>query len=605
MLKIFILITLWFASCKPLVESQVQTNSAEGSSLEELKRYYRYNVEFGTSFSISNLKKFETRLTKAIDNNPQQHELRKIRHKVRGFIIQLLTCAKPKKDDDPDRYSTAINDQSLCSLIAHKLQAMTPQIIDIEQIDEDFYYQVFLAGKYHVNKVLSTDKQQLYRDLLVAIARTNDASMEKYSSMWPFAKIDWFMECQQANMRSINASQRMMSIPSIESLQKNSHCQQLKGHVPQALAFDQQVLVYPNIEALTDHLRHYVMRLNVLRYAINKQLRLKSKDPAVKKESIFWVIRDVIHMTEFKNHEIVKLYELYYATLIEVAQQRLLPILLAIYQHQLYLNPKGRLFGLTMPRHDELKYPNQEMVQRSIGTITNKLASHYLQITEARENRQEIKDEHIYKQLIHNEIAAAQIILQNPRHAFAANHLIHVYQNKFRTPKWLQNLKSWSHRLDIIMIPASIIGSIVAAKYMKSLVPVITNAAIAINFFWIASATADTVVAFRRYQIVERALISGTSIDARRGIAYANELKDKINGAIVAVGLGGGLTIKALKLANKTVADKKAHKWAVATDISAALLSELPTGGELNILGDFTDGTTDKEEHNKNEKSNN
>ena len=594
LIKIVLLITFGFAACKPLGESQIQTNSADSISFEEFNREYIRSVEEGTSFSINTLKKFELRLTKAIDNNPQQHltELRKIRHKVRGFIIQLLTCGNPKKSD---RYKTEINDQNLCSLIAHKLQAMTPQIIDSERIDEDFYYQVFLAGKYDINKPLPADKQRLYRDLLEAIARINDASMEKYSSMLPFAKIDWFNECQRANMRPIDAGQRIMSVPSVESLQKDSRCQQLKGHAPQALAFDQQVLVYPNIETLIDHLRYYVMRLNVIRHKINKILRLKSKDPAVKKESFLWVVRDVIHMTDFDSEGgIVKLHESYYATLIEVAQQRLLPILLDIYRHRLYLNPKGRLFGFAMVRHDELKYPDQETVQRAVKTITNKVASHYLRINEARNNKQQLKDKEIFQWLIHNEIAAAQIILQNPQHALVANHLIHVYQDKFQTPKWLQNLKTWSHRLDIIMIPASIIGSILAAKFAPPLAPAITNASIAVNFFWIASATADTVVAFRRYQIIERALVSGTSVDAKRGVAYANEFKSKIDGAVVSVGLGGGLTIKALQLAGK-----KAGKWATTTDISAALLSELPTGGELDILGNFNDGTTHKEEHNK------
>ena len=142
------------------------------------------------------------------------------------------------------------------------------------------------------------------------------------------------------------------------------------------------------------------------------------------------------------------------------------------------------------------------------------------------------------------------------------------------------------------MIPVAVIGSIVAAKYAPPLAPAITDAAIAINLFWIASATADQVVAFNRYRTVERSLVSGVSIDAKRGIVYAEDLRKKTQGAMISLGLGGGLTIKALQLAvNKA-------KWATTIDILAALVSEGEAADGLNISGGFTEGATYQEEHN-------
>lgn len=589
MLKnILLVIITWFVGCKPLTESQVQTNSDETNYLAGFDRRHNVYLQTGSMFDINELKTLEAALTKVIANKPQQHiELRKMRHKVRNFIMMLLTCTKSEEESN----DLMIDSERLCGLVASKLQAMDYQVIDIEQADENFYYRDFLSNKYDINKPTTTAKQQLYRDLLEAIARTNDASMEKYNSMLPFANINWFNQCQESNTKKINPATRTYSAPSVQGLQKNDNCQQLKGHIPQALVFDQEVTAYPDIDALIDHLRYYVMRLNVIRSRINQLLRKKSNDPAIKKENIFFV-RDIIHMTDFGNPDIRKLHELYYATLVEIAQQRLLPILLHSYRHKLYLNPKGRMFGLTMVRHDELEYPDREKVQSAIRANTRNLINHYLLVTEARNNDQQVTDKKIFQWLIHNEIAVAQIMLQHPRHVLAANHLLHVYQDSFSAPKWLQRFKTWSYRLDIIMVPVAIVGSILAAKYAPPLAPAITNAAIAINLFWIASATADQVVAFNRYRTVERSLVSGTSIDVKRGIVYAKDLKEKTQGAIISLGLGGGLTIKALQLAAKQA------KWATTIDITAALVSEGEATDGLNILGGYTEGATYQEEHN-------
>ena len=590
MLKNLLLVIItWFVSCKPLTESQIQTNSAEIKSFADFNWEYNYRLIGSRLFDINKLKTFEADLTKAIDNKTQQQiELRKMRHKVRNFIMLLLTCTKPEEEE---KVFFMIDEGRLCGLVASKLQAMDYSIIDIEQADEDFYYREYLSDKYDINKPTTVAKQQLYRDLLEAIARTNDASMEKYNSMFPFTNINWFNQCQQLNMRKTNPAGRIYSAPSVEGLQKNDNCQQLKGHVPQALVFDQEVTVYPDIDALIDHLRYYVVRLNVIRDRINQQLRKKSEDPAIKKEN-FLFVRDVIHMTDFANAPVRELHELYYTTLVEIAQQRLLPILLHIYRHKLYLSTKGRMFGLAMVRHDELKYPDREKVQSAIRASITNLVKHYLLVTEARKNDQQVTDKKIFQWLIHNEIAVAQIILQHPQHALVASHLLHVYQDSFSTPKWLQRFKTWSYRLDIIMIPVAVIGSIVAAKYAPPLAPAITNAAIAINLFWIASATADQVVAFNRYRTVERSLVSGVSIDAKRGIVYAEDLRKKTQGAMISLGLGGGLTIKALQLAvNKA-------KWATTIDILAALVSEGEAADGLNISGGFTEGATYQEEHN-------
>lgn len=577
-MKFILLIILLTVACKQVIdESQIHTDNTS-EIIASLETDYEMEVLVGSKIELTEIRNLENSLTEAINNHPHADNLRKMRHKVRSIIVLLHTgCFK----EGNFGIGSQIDTESLCSPIVSKFKAMDYRIIDIEKVDEDFDYRAFLAN---ATTPTTTDKQQLYRDLLEAIVRTNDASMEKYSSMWPFANINWFDVCRSVYRRQ-------------EGLMKSgiSHCQQLKGHVPKALPFDQETKSYRTIQDFLISVGRYQTRLNKIRDQINQLLidqKENTKDPSIKKQDLIpFLLRDVIHMTDLGNPDIIDLYENYYTTLIEAAQERLLPTLLHIHGHKLYLNPKGKWFGLKMPQHESLYLKWSDSPQDAIDSILRNLVSHYLRINDARNNKQPVKDADIFQWLIHNDIAAAQIILENPRHAWTISHLLHTQQHKFTTPKWLQNMKTWTHRLDILMIPVTIL----AAKFAPPFAPAVASAAIAINFFWIANATADSIVAFQRYQTIQRSLASGTSVNAKQAVNYAKDFKDSTKDAIVTVAVGGGLSLKALQLAAKT---NKA-KWATRADISAAVISGWAGGEGVNILGSFTDDTTYKEEHSK------
>lgn len=587
LMKFILLSTLLTVTCKQVVdESQIHTDTTN-QIVASLKIDYEMEILLESNFKLTKIRNLENSLTEAINNNPHEDDLRKMRHKVRGFYVLLHTSCVKEEDGE-----LIINTESLCSPVIDKFKAMDYKTIDLEKNDKDFDHRTFLAN---ATKPTTTEKQQLYRDLLEAIALINDASMEKYDSMLPFAKINWFNRCQQIKIAKLLQGGNRIYSPNAFDNYQHPDCQQLKDHSPQASAFDQEVRVYPDIYQLTNDIRTYTSRLNTIRNNINQLLidqKENTKDPTIKKlDLIPFLLRDVIHMTDMENLDIIDLYENYYTTLIKASQQRLLPILLHLYGHKLYLNPKGKIFGLAMPKHDELKYPDSGHVQRRIRNITGNIISHHIRINKAVSSEKQVKDKEIFQWLTHNEIAAALIILQNPRHAWTISHLLHAYQNKFTTPKWLQKMKTWTHRLDILMIPVALL----TAKFAPSFSPAVASAAIAINFFWIANATADSIVAFQRYQTIQRSLASGTSINAKQAVNYANDFKQKTKDAIISVGIGGTLSIKALQLVAKT----NKTKWATRADMSAAVISGWTGGEGINILGSFTDDTTYKEEHSK------
>ena len=128
-MRYFLLLVFFGATnCKPLNKTNTHTYTA---SLEVLKLDHNSEIEQSSYFNLTKIRNLERALTEAINRHPQQKDLVKIRHKVRGFIVLLhSTCTKA------DRDNLEINTESLCSPIISKFKAMDYRIIDTTKINE-------------------------------------------------------------------------------------------------------------------------------------------------------------------------------------------------------------------------------------------------------------------------------------------------------------------------------------------------------------------------------------------------------------------------------------------------------------------------------------
>ena len=91
--------------------------------------------------------------------------------------------------------------------------------------------------------------------------------------------------------------------------------------------------------------------------------------------------------------------------------------------------------------------------------------------------------------ILNNEIAVAQLLLQNPAHAVVVNDLLLKFQFKPVTPKWLRTFKKFALAADLAFIPIAILGGFVTGG--AGLVPILLMAN-AVNFLWIGGSDGRT-----------------------------------------------------------------------------------------------------------------
>ncbi len=582
---IFLLLS---SACKPHPEARTATAALGIAKLKH--NYHAYVSMSDEQLYIDEMQALHAELAafdKNLVDNYTRDDLAKMQQSLSSIlaVTRVLQC-QVKRDG-----FYIIRKDDLCAIILRKLLQLSYQQIDLSKDNLDFYRQVsagkhdkfFHAGKYRDKKfdrewhhrVLPSEMKSFFQALLADIIALTVFSMEKYQSLFPFAfqTQSWEETCRHKLGRAHR--QRCAPLKQLATV---------KGEV------------YQDLAATTAALRYYSVRLNKIRQALNTILAQPKKrfDPApVSKQAFLFV--PLIQVTNMKHTEVTRQHERHELVVSESVQQALFPLLLSVHGQQLYLNPRGKFFGLAKVQHRPLTYPNDRQVTASINKLKATLVDNWLRTKEMAEQSQTWDDtktakmsRQVYMWLIHNELATARVLLNAPQHSKVVGHLLADHQHEDNAPQWLKIGKKVAYRLDIGFIPICILGSVL----FPPAAPALAVLATAANFLWVGSATADAIVAHHRFAAVERAILSGTSQQAATGLKFLQKSRQKVSQAIFSAGVGTALSLTSVRMIS---GGKDQGKKFFAIDAGGAMAAEIFTGQELSLLGEF-EGLSDHEE---------
>ena len=572
--------------CKQSSVSVSNTISDEQFGYNDLKYIYHFHFhQFQGTLRLKYMVQLQKDIESALQDNriapEKKDEIKKMLHKIRSFISYAKTSGCLEKDEEGDYKTSAKTKEKLCSVILYKLKELDYNKIDLNQ--------PINRGKY--------EEQQLFTALTARILTTIENSMRKYRRIFPFVKTNLVSLCREINTKTVYKTYKPVVInpdlapPSQHSypqkVQKDVSCQQLEAISRENDQQKHDEKIYTNAHELSDAVNTTVAKLNK---EIDKLDRLihgvDGTTPATKKENLF--IFKVSNIIDFENENVVNAYDNYTALLVESARTGILPILLLYYHGKFHLNHRGGWWGLRAIKYTPLEYALSRKIEEAITALNKQLVAKWLSLKASKSKTK--KDKDIYELLVNNEIAASQLILQDPGYGAPVTSLLTQYQDDNRVPKWLQLAKSWTYRLDMLFIPLTIGASLISGG---ALFPVVAGIAVSINFFWAGVTTTEALIARKKYALMEQALLSGTSVQVERGMKLLREFHAKRRSAVVAGTVGVPLSIPSLKMAVQSVEGLKT----VLIDTTAAFASDtdgIVGDSNIDLLGRF-DAKSDTE----------
>ena len=570
--------------CKPtsvLVPSTVSDEQVELFGYEDLKYVYHFHFhQFQGTLRLKYIEQLQKDIEVALQVNlippEKRDEIEKILHKIRSFISYAKMSGCLEKDEMGNYKTNSETEKKLCSVILHKLKELDHNQINLTQPTHKVKY----------------DEQQFFSALTARIIKTTEDSMKKYRRVFPFLKVDLVALCRKMNTKTVYETYEPvvrnpdLAPPSYHSypqkVQKNTNCEQLKTALKENDPQEYNEMVYATTQELSDAVNTTVTKLNKEIDRLDRLIHgTDGTKPATKKENL--LMFKVANIIDFENENVVNVYDNYTALLVESARTSILPILLVHYHGKFHLDPKGGWWGLRAVKYTPLGYALSRKLEESIAVLNEQLVEKWLDLKEDSTKIQ--KDKAIYELLVNNEISASQLILQDPDYGIPVTSLLTRYQDDHRAPKWLQVLKSWTYRLDILFIPLTIGATIISGG---AFFPVVATIAVSINFFWAGVTTTEALIARKRYALMEQALLSGTSVQVERGMKLLREFHTKRRSAVVAGVVGVPLSIPSLKMAVKGIIGMKT----IPIDATAAFASDIDgIDGEhdIDLLGRFDD----------------
>ena len=433
--------------------------------------------------------------------------------------------------------------------------------------------------------------------------------MNKTKSMLSFQSIDFVALCKNKRDAYIVDQGKVYHIHSKE-IRQQIHCQEL-SQLPVAKVGKK----FANVDEVTTTVNSVIEKLNKYRAVMDELVRWEyeyhsTKGPAphggaiervpVKKGTTkkvpFLQFFYVLNATDFSREErasagpvitedekiasddqgiildkitIMQSYDRYLISLHEATQTGVLPLIFTQAMQQktggMHLNHKGTFFGFGPVRYPPLKLADKETVQKAIVELENKLAQRFIEVKKKMLTNEHTQDHEIFKWVLNNDIAIAQLIMQNPMHALVVTDLLNKFRNDPILPKWLRTFKKVALVADFA--PLAMLGLAVPLGIATG---GLLYLAIGANFLWMGAATAEAMVARSRMMVVENAIVTYTSQNSKRGIKLRSEYQRRKREAFLSVGAGGTLTVANTIGVVKNIPGLNS----VMVDVTAGVLSE-------------------------------
>ena len=531
-----------FVSCMPLQVLFLGSSVGEQApDYRELKIDYQLAFEKRLSRDYAELDALVKRTQLALDRDKltaeQRVEVRRWQHKLRSFItFAALAMGEPSEE------GSSKLPQGLSALILNRLRTADATHIDHERSNFAFY-QRHKDEQVDLSKVSQAAKDSFAQALVSKSLELTEKSVRKYYRLFPFAQQGYAAACQEVAA----ADCARLSMQELESGKKSPREQRVGRDNFQEKPFT-------TVEQVTAAVNKTILALNSV---ITLLARLKvTKD-------VFFIFKE----TDFDNVAVMRLYHDYEMTLFKAARRGILPVMLAptfrARSGDIYLQHKGGLdflqrLGLKKDiahapgdiKNLLLTDVSHAVVAQAIAEIQRTTVKRWVELRQP----QKFSDKKLYQWSIANEIATAQVILQDPVHGVVVNHLLNRYQYKNRDPLAVRLIRGVTEVIEISLIPLIFGGAAMLTATFPvlagvSLMGKVIIAATAANFIWVGMAGISTALTHQRWLQLEHALLTGSSERYQDSLKLLREFHKTRRNAIVAGTIGLPMSVPSIRYA--------------------------------------------------------
>ncbi len=551
-----LLFCIIFVSCLPL---QVLFTGSDASNSDKVLGYRELDIYYQLAFEESIYKNYDD-LSQLVDRTQlsldrgkltaeQQAEVRRWQHKLRSFLaFALLAMHKDAPADiagdtpeatTPPPATERERVQGLAYLILDELRTADVTRVNPEQSNSRFYQQI-KAGEHGNEKLSQQAKDNFSRALINESLALNEKSVRKYYRLFPFAQQRYAAICKEVAA---------------------ADCQHLQM---QSSDDDFQEQPFASVEQVSAEVNKAITDLNSI---ITMLTKLKAT------KDVFVIFKE----TDFDNVHVMRLYHAHERIIFNAARRGIFPIFVAPTFRKkagnIYLKQKGGLdilqrLGLQKDRahaageikHKLLTEASHAVVEQSITEMQRATIKSWVTWRELKSNNKTFSDKDLYQQSIANEIATAQVIMQEPVHGIVVTSLLNRFQTKGRSPALINLIRRVTEIAELASLPLIFGGSAALVAIFPPLAAVgLVGKAIVVataaNFVWVGLAGAETALAHKRWLQLERALLTGSSERYEDGLKLLREFNKVRRDAIISGTIGLPMSVPSLRYALNHVYD--------------------------------------------------
>ena len=551
-----------FVSCVPLQFLFLSSNDSEQVlDYDKLKKHYYLAFESRLSRDYAELDELVSRTQVALTEGKltaeQRVEVRRWQHKLRSFIAFAKLAmhkdnqqAAPAPDTmseptDPLAVTEPAEEKreavrGLATLILNRLRTADADLINPEEPNDNFYRQT-QAGGHDTTEVSKHAKDSFARALVSKTLQLTEQSMRQQYRLFPFAQQGYITACQDIAAADCQQLQMQQQDTSVAS-----------NHTNKVLAQP-----FTSVAQVTEEVNKTINKINNI---ITQLSNLKAT------KDVFFIFKE----TDFDSVAVMRLYHSYEMALFKAARRGFLPIMLTSAfrskSGNIYLQYKGGLdflqrLGLKKDKFNEpgdirnplLVEASHAVVAQAISEIQRATIERLVELRQ-RPNKK-FSDKELYQWSIINEVATAQVILQEPAHGVVVNHLLDRFQYKNRDPLSVQIIRGVTEAIEISMFPLLLLGgatALAAAFPVLATVGLTSKLIIAVtaaNFVWVGMAGVNTAMTHQRWMQLEHALLTGSSERYEDALKLLREFHKTRSNAIISGTIGLPMSVPSIKYA--------------------------------------------------------